>query len=238
VNVPLSWKTAPRPDETSKSAPKVSDAARLGATVPERETASEVDAALDMLPPSAAPDSTPAESATDDLLPPAAVDAAPTTDASAASGRGFDAQDDSIESQLPPSAAADADSLLPPSAPGAEPPMAPPETTMVGGEPASTASPGAAAVSARGVEKGGAGRRGGATGDARADVVLIPLDDGTSVALREPVRTVGHGDNERELQSLTREEKERFRSLTSAITWAICTFVLVTALLVLISISK
>jgi hypothetical protein len=69
-------------------------------------------------------------------------------------------------------------------------------------------------------------------------VVLIPLDDGTSVALREPVRTVGHGDNERELQSLTREEKERFRSLKSAITWAICTFVLVTALLVLISISK
>ncbi len=239
VNVPLSWKTALRPAETPRPTPTAADTARLDATVRERETASEVAAADDMLPPSAAPDSPPAAAETpDDMLPPAAVDTVPATGTSAASGHRFAAQPDSVDSQLPPSAATDADSLLPPSSPGAEPPMAPPETAAVGGGTASATSPGAAALSGRGVEIGVSAAHGGASGDARGDVVLIPTEDGTNVALREPVRTVGHGEHERELHSLTREEKERYRSLKSAITWALCTLVLVTALLVLISVSK
>jgi hypothetical protein len=45
---------------------------------------------------------------------------------------------------------------------------------------------------------------------------------------------VGRGASERELHTLTREEKEHYRSVKSAITWALCTLVLVTTLLVLI----
>jgi len=49
--------------------------------------------------------------------------------------------------------------------------------------------------------------------------LVIPAEDGTLVTLREPVKTVGEGDEEIELRSLTPEEKERKRLKKNVIVW-------------------
>lgn len=48
---------------------------------------------------------------------------------------------------------------------------------------------------------------------------MIPTEDGTFVTLREPLRTVGEGDEEIELRSLTAEEKERKKLKKNLIVW-------------------
>lgn len=49
--------------------------------------------------------------------------------------------------------------------------------------------------------------------------LVIPTEDGTFVTLREPLRTVGEGDEEIELRSLTAEEKERKKLKKNLIVW-------------------
>jgi hypothetical protein len=48
---------------------------------------------------------------------------------------------------------------------------------------------------------------------------VIPTEDGTFVTVREPVKTVGEGDEEIELRSLTGEEKERKKLKKNLIVW-------------------
>ena len=63
------------------------------------------------------------------------------------------------------------------------------------------------------------------------ETVLLPIEDGRYVAVREPVKTVRTGDGEVELRKLSPEEKSRRRSRRTVIMWVICTVVLVAALL-------
>ena len=61
--------------------------------------------------------------------------------------------------------------------------------------------------------------------------MLLPIEDGRYVAVREPVKTVRTGGGEVELRKLSPEEKSRRRSRRTVIMWVICTVVLVAALL-------
>lgn len=49
--------------------------------------------------------------------------------------------------------------------------------------------------------------------------LVIPTEDGAFVTLREPVKTVGEGDEEIELKSLTAEEKEKKKLKKNLIIW-------------------
>ncbi len=48
---------------------------------------------------------------------------------------------------------------------------------------------------------------------------MIPTEDGTFVTVREPLKTVGEGDEEIELRSLTAEERERKKLKKNLIVW-------------------
>lgn len=48
---------------------------------------------------------------------------------------------------------------------------------------------------------------------------MIPTEDGKFVTLREPVKTVGDGDEEMELNSLTAGEKEKKKLKKNLIVW-------------------
>jgi len=48
---------------------------------------------------------------------------------------------------------------------------------------------------------------------------VIPTEDGTFVTVREPLKTVGEGDEEIELRSLTAEERERKKLKKNLIVW-------------------
>lgn len=68
------------------------------------------------------------------------------------------------------------------------------------------------------------------------DAVLIPTEEGSYVALHEPVKTVGSGVTERELRVLSPEEKQQRRLIrnivmyTFALLILIATFILLTRL--------
>lgn len=57
--------------------------------------------------------------------------------------------------------------------------------------------------------------------------VVIPTDDGKYVALREPVKTVGKGSQERELRVLTPEEKQKRRFVRNVIVYTIGLVILI-----------
>lgn len=63
--------------------------------------------------------------------------------------------------------------------------------------------------------------------------VLIPTEDGRVLALREPVKTVGKGSNERELHVLPPEEKQRRRRIRTVIMFTVGIVLLVTVFMVL-----
>jgi len=48
---------------------------------------------------------------------------------------------------------------------------------------------------------------------------VIPTEDGKLVTIREPVKTVGDGDEEIELKTLTAEEKEKKKLKKNLIVW-------------------
>jgi hypothetical protein len=64
------------------------------------------------------------------------------------------------------------------------------------------------------------------SGDKKSGPVIIPTEDGAYVALREPVKTVGSGADERELRTLTPEEKKVRRIIRNIVVWTICTGIL------------
>lgn len=53
------------------------------------------------------------------------------------------------------------------------------------------------------------------------DAVLIETEDGGYVALREPVKTVGTGANERELHVLTPEQKAKRRIIRNLVVFSV-----------------
>ncbi len=55
-----------------------------------------------------------------------------------------------------------------------------------------------------------------------ADSFVIVDEDGASVTLHEPVKTVGQGENERELHQLTREERARSRLRKNIVVAVVC----------------
>lgn len=97
-------------------------------------------------------------------------------------------------------------SLLPPA--GAVPQLPP----GVGGTPAPVSKSGATPVpaSARTRQSGAA-----ATGGP----IVLPTEDGGYVTLRDPVKTIGHGDEEIELRTLSPEEKARRKLKRNLILW-------------------
>lgn len=60
--------------------------------------------------------------------------------------------------------------------------------------------------------------------------VVIPTDDGSYTTLREPVKTVGEGINERELVTLPPEVKARRRMVRGIIVYMFCIVVLIVVL--------
>ncbi len=107
---------------------------------------------------------------------------------------------------VPVSGGGQADSLLPPT--GAVPQLPP----GVGGTPAPITKSGATPIpaSARTRQSGAA-----ATGSS----IVLPTEDGGYVTLREPVKTIGHGDDEIELRTLSPEEKARRKLKRNLILW-------------------
>jgi hypothetical protein len=65
------------------------------------------------------------------------------------------------------------------------------------------------------------------------DAVLIPTEEGSYVALREPVKTVGKGVNERELHVLPPEVKQKRRALRTIIVYVVGLIVLVVSFILL-----
>lgn len=98
------------------------------------------------------------------------------------------------------------DSMLPPA--GTVPQLPP----GVGGTPAPVNKPGATPVpaSTRTRQSGSA-----ATGNR----IVLPTEDGGYVTLRDPVKTIGHGDEEIELRTLSPEEKTRRKLKRNLILW-------------------
>lgn len=65
--------------------------------------------------------------------------------------------------------------------------------------------------------------------------VLLTTEDGQVVALREPVRTVGKGLNERELHTLSAEERTRKRFVKNLVVWTFGIVVILVTIMVLMS---
>ena len=63
--------------------------------------------------------------------------------------------------------------------------------------------------------------------------ILIQTEDGQQVALRDPVKTVGHGDDERELRPLTPEEKTKRRFVRNIAFWVVCAIILLATLVIM-----
>jgi hypothetical protein len=49
--------------------------------------------------------------------------------------------------------------------------------------------------------------------------IVLPTEDGGYVTLRDPVKTIGHGDEEIELRTLSPEEKARRKLKKNLILW-------------------
>lgn len=115
---------------------------------------------------------------------------------------------------MPAASALDVDALLPPMADGSvggEPPGA--DDTR-GQLPHGGPSPGRqVALPPGAMFAAGPSRR------AKDGGVLLPTEDGTVVALRDPVKTIGVGDEERELRQLSAEEKARRRFRRNVVIW-------------------
>lgn len=62
----------------------------------------------------------------------------------------------------------------------------------------------------------------------------ISVPDGGPIRLREPVKTVGVGDDEIELRSLTPEERARRRLIKNLILWGIGVAIIAVTLAVLL----
>jgi hypothetical protein len=58
-----------------------------------------------------------------------------------------------------------------------------------------------------------------ADGSQSASSIVIPTEDGGQVMVREPVKTVGEGDDEIELRSRTPEEKAKRRLIKNLVLW-------------------
>ncbi len=68
---------------------------------------------------------------------------------------------------------------------------------------------------------------------APGDTFTIPSEDGGVATIHEPVKKIVAGEEERELHTLTPEEKERARMIKNVIVWTVCAFVLAAALFLL-----
>lgn len=75
-----------------------------------------------------------------------------------------------------------------------------------------------------------------ATDEKQSGPVVIPTADGDYVAVREPVKTVGYGDDEVELRQLTAEEKARRRLKKNLILWGFGLLVIGVTLAILLAI--
>jgi hypothetical protein len=65
--------------------------------------------------------------------------------------------------------------------------------------------------------------------------LVIPTEDGGFVTLREPVKTVGDGDEEIELRTLPPEERERKKQKKNLIIWAVGLVVIAVTLYALLA---
>lgn len=72
--------------------------------------------------------------------------------------------------------------------------------------------------------------------DAPKDAVLIPTDDGKYVALREPVKTIGKGLEERELHVLPPEVKQKRRLVRNFVVYTIMLLILIAAFYLLLNV--
>lgn len=63
--------------------------------------------------------------------------------------------------------------------------------------------------------------------------VLITTEDGAQIALREPVKTIGKGDDQQELRRLTPEERSRRRRVKNIVLWSAGALLLLITLLLL-----
>jgi hypothetical protein len=96
--------------------------------------------------------------------------------------------------------------MLPPT--GAVPQLPP----GVGGTPVPVGKSGAGAVPASASTR----QPGIGTGGNR---IVLPTEDGGYVTLRDPVKTIGHGDEEIELRTLSPKEKARRKLKRNLILW-------------------
>ncbi len=69
------------------------------------------------------------------------------------------------------------------------------------------------------------------------DAFVIQDEDGSLVTVHEPKKTVRRGNTELELKPVSKEEKDRRRSLTNLIVWGFCALVLGVVVYVLIMVS-
>ena len=102
----------------------------------------------------------------------------------------------------PPSGAGNVRSMSPPSAAG----------SGTAGMPRPSGRPGARAV------PGQAARLQRFTRPAGSSIVL-PTEDGAYVTIREPVKTIGRGDDAIELRSLSAEERKRRKFKKNLVLW-------------------
>jgi hypothetical protein len=65
--------------------------------------------------------------------------------------------------------------------------------------------------------------------------LVIPTADGGTVELHEPTKTVGQGEDQRELRQLTPEERARRRFRRNLIMWVVGTLVLIGTLAFLLN---
>jgi hypothetical protein len=63
--------------------------------------------------------------------------------------------------------------------------------------------------------------------------ILIPTEEGSFVTVREPVKTVGTGDNEVELKVLTPQEKAKRKLIRNLIVGGFCLIVLIVTMVAL-----
>ena len=68
---------------------------------------------------------------------------------------------------------------------------------------------------------------------AESGSLTMLTEDGSSVTLREPVKTIGHGDDAQELRQLTSKEKARRRMVKNLVLWSFGALILIVAVLIL-----